>query len=130
MAFIHGKGAAIVHGANPLTSFLNDGSISQDIVTAETTAFGAAGGAKTYIVGLRDATLSASGMFDGAADAEVEVMKASAQYCWLKAVLPQVTVATFFKPKPPRMKFRLQWVMLFQFRMMLRLTAAPMMRFF
>ena len=77
MAFIHGKGAAIVHGANPLTSFLNDGSISQDIETAETTAFGAAGGAKTYIVGLRDATLSASGMFDGAADAVDEVLQAS-----------------------------------------------------
>lgn len=77
MAFIHGKDAAVIHGANPLTSFLNDGSVSQDIETAETTAFGVAGGAKTYIVGLRDATLSASGLFDGTASAVDEVLTAS-----------------------------------------------------
>lgn len=67
MAFIHGKGAAVVHGANDLTSYLNDVSVSQDVETAETTAFGAS--AKSYIVGLRDATASASGMFDGSAAA-------------------------------------------------------------
>ena len=77
MAFIHGKDAAIVHGATALTSFLNDGSVSQDIETAETTVFGSAGGAKTYIVGLRDATLSASGLFDGAANAVDDVLQAS-----------------------------------------------------
>ena len=67
MAFIHGKGAAVVHGANDLTSYLNDVNVSQDVETAETTAFGAS--AKSYIVGLRDATASASGMFDGSASA-------------------------------------------------------------
>jgi hypothetical protein len=77
MPFIHGKDAAIVHGATALTSFLNDGSVSQDIETAETTVFGSAGGAKTYIVGLRDATLSASGLFDGAANAVDDVLQAS-----------------------------------------------------
>lgn len=77
MPFIHGKDAAIVHGATALTSFLNDGSVSQDIETAETTVFGTAGGAKTYIVGLRDATLSASGLFDGAAGAVDAVLSTS-----------------------------------------------------
>jgi hypothetical protein len=33
--------------------------------SAETTSFGSS--AKTYLVGLRDGTVSASGMFDGAA---------------------------------------------------------------
>lgn len=77
MAFIHGKDAALIHGAFPLTSFLNDGSVSQDVETAETTAFGAAGGAKTYITGLRDATVSASGMFDGDANAVDVVLSGS-----------------------------------------------------
>ena len=75
MAFIHGKNAAVIHGANPLTAFLNDGSVSQDVETAETTAYGAT--AKTYITGLRDATLSASGMFDGTASAVDAVLAAS-----------------------------------------------------
>ena len=75
MAFIHGKSAGIVHGVYDLTSYLNDASVSQDVETAETTAFGAS--AKTYITGLRDATISASGMFDGAADAIDEVLTAS-----------------------------------------------------
>jgi hypothetical protein len=75
MAFIHGKSAGIVHGVYDLTSYLNDASVSQNVETAETTAFGAA--AKTYITGLRDATISASGMFDGAADAIDEVLTAS-----------------------------------------------------
>lgn len=77
MAFIHGKDAAIIHGTTPLTSFLNDGSVSQDVETAETTVFGTAGGAKTYITGLRDATVTASGMFDGTASAVDEKLSAS-----------------------------------------------------
>jgi hypothetical protein len=75
MAFIHGKGAAVLHGAYDLSSYLNDGSVAQDVETAETTAFGAS--AKSYIVGLRDATLSASGMFDGAASAIDSVLTTS-----------------------------------------------------
>lgn len=75
MAFIHGKSAGIVHGVYDLTSYLNDASVSQDVETAETTVFGIS--AKTYITGLRDATISASGMFDGAASAVDEVLTAS-----------------------------------------------------
>lgn len=75
MAFIHGKSAALIHGAYNLSSFLNDATVGQDVETAETTAFGAS--AKSYIVGLKDAALSASGMFDGDANAVDEVLAAS-----------------------------------------------------
>ena len=75
MAFIHGKNAVVLHGAYALTSFLNDGSISASVETAETTSFG--NSAKTFVTGLRDGTLSASGMFDGAASAVDEVLTAS-----------------------------------------------------
>lgn len=75
MAFIHGKNAAVVHGAYNLSTYLNDGSVSQDAETAETTSFG--NSAKTYISGLKDATVSASGMFDGSANAVDEVLQAT-----------------------------------------------------
>jgi len=75
MAFIHGKNAAVVHGAVDLSAYLNDASVAQDVETTETTAFGAS--AKSYIVGLKDATASASGMFDGAASAVDATLTAS-----------------------------------------------------
>jgi hypothetical protein len=75
MAFIHGKSAVVLHGIYDLSSYLNDGSVSTMSETAETTAFGSS--AKTYITGLKDGTVTASGMFDGAADAVDEVLTAS-----------------------------------------------------
>jgi hypothetical protein len=75
MPFIHGRNAAVLHGAYNLSSFLNDGSVATDSETAETTAFG--NSAKTYISGLKDGTVSASGMFDGSASAIDEVLQAS-----------------------------------------------------
>lgn len=75
MAFIHGKSAQVLHGEHNLSSFLNDASASADVEVAETTSFGSS--AKTYLVGLKDGTVSASGMFDGAADATDEVLSAS-----------------------------------------------------
>jgi hypothetical protein len=75
MAFIHGKSAQVLHGAHDLTSFLNEATASQEVETAETTVFG--NSAKTYIVGLKDGTISASGMFDGSALGVDEVLAAS-----------------------------------------------------
>ena len=63
MAFIHGKNTGVVVGGGNLSSFFNEASASQDVETAETTAFGST--AKTYIIGLKDGTMSVSGMFDG-----------------------------------------------------------------
>lgn len=75
MAFIHGKNASVLHGSNDLSAYLNSAQAQTSISTAETTAFG--NSAKTYIVGLEDATLSASGMFDGAANAVDQILAAS-----------------------------------------------------
>jgi hypothetical protein len=73
VAFVHGKSAVFKlddSGATlrDLSAYLNDVSLSRDIETAETTTFGVAGSAKTYIVGLSDATFSISGLFDATAD--------------------------------------------------------------
>lgn len=75
MAFIHGKSSQVIHGIYDLSPYLNDASASADVETAETTTFGSS--AKSYIVGLRDGTVSASGMFDGVAGAVDEVLTAS-----------------------------------------------------
>lgn len=64
MGFIHGKNTGVLVGGGNLSAFFNEASASQDVETAETTAFGST--AKTYIVGLKDGTMSVSGMFDGA----------------------------------------------------------------
>lgn len=73
MAFVHGKSAVFKLDDSggtlrDLSSYLNDVSMPRDIETAETTTFGVAGSAKTYITGLTDATISISGLFDATAD--------------------------------------------------------------
>jgi len=75
MAFIHGKTTQVLHGAFDLSAFLNEATASEEAEVTETTAFG--NSAKTYIVGLKDGTISASGMFDGAASAVDEVLAGS-----------------------------------------------------
>lgn len=67
MAFVHGKNTSVLYNGSDLSSYFNDASMSQDVETAETTAFGDS--AKTYITGLKDGTMSMSGMFDGQTDA-------------------------------------------------------------
>ena len=73
MPFVHGKSAVFKLDDSggtlrDLSSYLDDLSFPRDIETAETTTFGVAGSAKTYIVGLSDATISISGKFDATAD--------------------------------------------------------------
>lgn len=73
MAFVHGKSAVFKLDDSggtlrDLSSYLDDLSFPRDIETAETTTFGVAGSAKTYITGLSDATISISGKFDATAD--------------------------------------------------------------
>jgi len=69
MPFVHGKNTAVLFRASDLTAFFNDSSTSRAIETAETTVYGVASGAKTYITGLQDATVSTGGLYDGAANA-------------------------------------------------------------
>jgi hypothetical protein len=76
MAFVHGKGAYVglddsVGGSlTDYSAYFNDASLSRSIETAETTTFGDSD--KEYIVGLKDATISLSGMFDSTMDAVLE----------------------------------------------------------
>ena len=76
MAFIHGKNTGVLVGGGNLSAFFNEASASQDVETAETTTFGSS--AKTYIIGLKDGTMSVSGMFDGAEDSVDEQIEAVA----------------------------------------------------
>jgi predicted secreted protein len=66
MAFVHGKSAYFKINSTDLSSYCSDVGLPRSIETAETTAFGKA--AKTYIVGLTDGTISASGKWDSTAD--------------------------------------------------------------
>lgn len=71
MPVSHGKNAVVQldNGANtltPITSFLSKSSLERMRETAETTVFGV--NDKTYIAGLKDATFSGEGNFDGALD--------------------------------------------------------------
>lgn len=72
--FRHGKSTAfkLDNAAGTLTDIsttLTDVGFPQTIETAETTSFGSS--AKTYIVGLTDATISLSGNFDATVDAHL-----------------------------------------------------------
>jgi hypothetical protein len=74
--FRHGKSAVFKIGssgapgtATAISDALTDISFPRSIETAETTAFGS--NAKTYVVGLTDATISVSGTFDATYDAQL-----------------------------------------------------------
>ena len=72
--FRHGKSTVfkVDNNAGALTDISNtltDVSFPQSVDTAETSAFGAS--AKSYVVGLSDATLSVSGNFDATVDAHL-----------------------------------------------------------
>jgi len=73
MPFVHGKTAVFKLDDSggtlrDLSAYLNDVGFPRNIDTAETTTFGVSGSSKTYIVGLNDATISVSGLFDATAD--------------------------------------------------------------
>lgn len=63
MPFRHGKSTGVFYNGADLSSYFNEASVSADVETAEVTTFGS--DSKSYIVGLRDGTISAAGMFDG-----------------------------------------------------------------
>lgn len=72
MAFAHGKGAAFqldnsAGSLVDLSTYLDEVSFPRTIETGETTTFQST--SKTYVVGLRDATVSLSGKYDPTADA-------------------------------------------------------------
>lgn len=75
MAFLHGKSTGVLFNATNLGVYLNDASSNSTVETAETTTF--SNSAKTYIPGLKDGTISLSGMFDGDAGAIDPIMAAA-----------------------------------------------------
>lgn len=75
MAFVHGKGATFKLDNSSgtlttLTDYVDDVSMPRNIDTAEVTTLGDSD--KSYIVGLRDATISVSGPWDATVDAHFE----------------------------------------------------------
>lgn len=75
MAFKHGKNTKVAIGGLNATSYLNEASQSSTSETAATTTFGK--GAATYVLGVKDGTVSLSGLFDGDAGAIDETMQAA-----------------------------------------------------
>lgn len=73
MPFVHGKSGAFLldNAAGSLvniSAYLDNISFPQTVETGETTVFGNA--SKTYVVGLKDSTISLSGKWDSVADAQ------------------------------------------------------------
>lgn len=73
MAFTHGKSAYFALGSagdesteTDLSSYLNETGFPQAVETAETTTFGK--DSKTYVIGLKDTTISLSGLHDPTLD--------------------------------------------------------------
>lgn len=85
--FIHGKGTNVLLDEFDLTTYFNSVDVSTSIETAETTSFGAT--SKSYITGLRDGTLSLSGMWAADTDGSDEELSAILG----AATTPIVTVA-------------------------------------
>ena len=72
MAFVHGKSTVFKLDDSggtlrDLSSYLMEVSFPETIETADVTAFGTTG-AKSYIVGLKDATISLTGKWDSTLD--------------------------------------------------------------
>ena len=78
--FRHGKSARfeLDNASGTLVNIsdvIEDISFSQSLETAETTTMGSS--AKSYLVGLSDATISISGKFDGTVDAQINAVQAA-----------------------------------------------------
>lgn len=67
MAFVHGKGAVVLHGLTDASGYFNSLDVELSVDPAETTTFGK--NAKTFIPGLKDGKVSLGGLFDVAIDA-------------------------------------------------------------
>ena len=74
MAFVHGKDSVfkLDNSSGSLTdisSYVNNVDFPETSDVSETTVLGSAGNSKTYIAGLKDSTISLSGLWDSTADA-------------------------------------------------------------
>lgn len=74
MATRHGKNAAVTFAGTALGAFCNEGSLSIDIDTAETSVFGQ--NYKSFLTGQGTATLELSGHYDPAAGGPGAIIRA------------------------------------------------------
>lgn len=74
MAFQHAKSTVVLWDEFNLSGYFDDLKIMQDLDTAKTTTFGSA--FKTILAGMKDGSLSASGLFDPLTGASDEVLAA------------------------------------------------------
>ena len=72
--FVHGKDTAVYIDEFDLSSYFTETSFAQENDTAETTAFGDTN--KSYILGLRNGTLSMSGLWSADTDGSDEELQA------------------------------------------------------
>lgn len=76
---VHGKATGVLLGGYDLTPMLNSIGTPQSLEVSETTAFQSPGGAKTYIPGLADATVSMGGMYEGDALSTQDMLDVAAE---------------------------------------------------
>jgi hypothetical protein len=72
MAFSHGKNTKIYINEYDLTEFFDNASPAMNADTAEVSCFGE--DSKAYVPGMKDATLSLDGLYDGTADKVDEII--------------------------------------------------------
>ena len=72
MAFAHGKNTKVFYDKYDLSAYFNSVSVPMTADTSETTTFGK--DSKTHIAGLKDATMTLEGFFDGSASAVDELL--------------------------------------------------------
>lgn len=92
--FGHGKSSVVLANGVNFSNYLNSIETPMEVDTAETTVFNSSG-AKSYIPGLKDATLSAEGFYDGSSGSVdsilTSVLGASTPIVW--TWYPQGTAA-------------------------------------
>lgn len=72
--FRHGRATALLVDAGDLAQYFRDATLSRSVDLAETSTYGTFD--KTYVVGMRNAQLSLSGLWDGSANAVDERLAA------------------------------------------------------
>lgn len=75
MAVSHGRAATIFASGFNLSTYLNSVTLTGIADSAETSTFGTT--SKSYIPGLLDGTLSLAGFYDGATNADIDIINAA-----------------------------------------------------
>src|SRR5689334_110460 len=75
MSFSHGSKAVVFGNGYSLSAYLNNFALTRDVDSAETSTFGNT--FKTFVPGLYGGTMTADGIYDGAANAVDQVFNAA-----------------------------------------------------